>query len=66
MCLDRKLTIIQQVIIEIARNEGCVTPKAVMKRYNITYRRLQENFYKLEDQGLLERIHEWKLEYKAA
>jgi len=61
----RGLTVTQQVIVEMARESGHITPRDFMKKYDITYRKLQENLHRLEDMGYLRRTHHWRLEFEA-
>ena len=62
--IKHRLTPLQTEIINIAKIEGSVTPEKVLRRYDITYWTVKMNLNKMQEKGLLKRVHEKKLKFK--
>lgn len=63
--MKTKLTPLQTEIINIAVNDGFVTPEKILRKYDVTYWTVKMNLNKLYQKGHLQRIHKNKLKFKA-
>lgn len=59
-----KLKPIDEVIMNICRCEGIVTPKNLMKRYDLSYNTVKKHLNRLEDDGVIIRTHPRNLTFK--
>jgi len=61
--MTKRKTALQKAIINICKSQGKVTPKIVKSQYDECYKTIRENMLQLEEESVLKRTHERKLEF---
>lgn len=62
--MNKRLTVFQQVLLNMAKEYGEISLKDVKNQHDVTEWTIRMNLNKLESDGLLERTHERKLQFK--